>query len=648
MSTSNWMYATGMLILFLAQRLSAFEELRAPVTIGALILAFLVAGFLRWREMKETKDPGVRTGHRVALICLGVAALGVAVYGATTDSVVGAMALGDEAEDRWTGVWSAAWPLVWLLGTLPLVVVDYAVQSSPVMMQPRRVHHLTSHALVIAMAIGLVFPLNYIGVKSNERWDLAYFKTPTPGTATQALADSLAEPVDVRIFMPPSSEVALELRSYFDELSSPNLNVEIIDQAAQPRLAKALTVRDNGVIAFTVGEVDLDPKPPKPDGPEGEETEDDTPAPVTRTLRVNSDFEKAKRTLAKIDGEVQQILNELGHGERVAYVTTGHGELTWQGGNRMLLQRGMKGFKDDLKKVGFVLKPLGMQQDLGKKVPDDADVVMVLGPIAPFSQAEVDSLRRYIESGGSVLIAFESDFFRQTNGVSGEDPLHEMVKDVLGVQTGPGVLAGEKAVYPMARDEKDKLNIITNSFTSHASSRTIAENSATDFIVTPLTGHLEPVEGSDTTVTFTARSLAVHWADLNFDLQYQSDEGETKEARNLIAAVEGGGETPFRAVVTGGATMFSDLVMGNNGNRMLAEDLAKWLVGAESLSGTTTNEEDIKIEHTKEGQATWFYLTVLGFPLIVIVLGALRIRMRRRPAPKRPTHVASEDEGGES
>ena len=56
------------------------------------------------------------------------------LYTATTDAVVRTLTLAEEAEERWLGVWRSLWPLVWLLGTLPLIVVDYAIQSSPVVM----------------------------------------------------------------------------------------------------------------------------------------------------------------------------------------------------------------------------------------------------------------------------------------------------------------------------------------------------------------------------------------------------------------------------------------------------------------------------------------------------------------------------------
>ena len=79
--------------------------------------------------------------------------------------------------------------------------------------------------------------------------------------------------------------------------------------------------------------------------------------------------------------------------------------------------------------------------------------------------------------------------------------------------------------------------------------------------------------------------------------------------------------------------------LGRSLHRMM-RGLKAW---AEALSGTTENEEDVKIEHTKEGQQWWFYLTVLVVPLSVVLLGALRLRLRHR-GPRPPK--ASATEGG--
>ncbi len=315
MSSSTLSYLAGMLALFVGQRiLDGIDEWQTAATVlGALLL--LAGAVLRFRSLRGAEDPGLRLGHRVALLLLLTGAVAVVLYVGTTERFMSSLSLDDQGEERWLGSMRSLWPVVWLLGTIPLLVVDYGLRSSPVVIPKARVRETLAHGLVAAMGLCLVFPLNYVSSKRNERWDLAYFKTPVPGTATHALVEALEEPVTVRIFMPPSSEVAQELRHYFAPLEGPKLSVEILDQAANPTLAKALAVRDNGTVAITQGDISvlLDAAVPKPEGEgDGAAESDDRPKPVTRRYRVNADFEKAKRSLKKIDAEVGKMLNNQG------------------------------------------------------------------------------------------------------------------------------------------------------------------------------------------------------------------------------------------------------------------------------------------------------------------------------------------------
>jgi hypothetical protein len=631
MSVSALSYLAGMAGLFIGQRLlDGHDGPQWFVSVAGLV-AVLFAAVVRLRGLRGATDEGQRFGHRVAMTCLVVGLASLVMYVATTETVVRGLTLDAQAEDRWLGVWRSLWPIVWLLGTVPMLVVDYAIVSSPVMMPTRRIRDMAGHGVVAALGIALVFPVNFIATKKNERWDLAYFKTAEPGTATLAIVSSLEQPVHVRIFMPPSSEVAQELRAYFEKLEGPNVTVELIDQAAEPRLAKALAVRDNGVVTITQGDVDLDAVLPEDDAkaPEAKPEEDPAkPKPVTRTLKVATDLEKAKRTLKKLDGEVQTILRELGHGERVAYFTTGHGELTWEGGSQGAVDRQITALKSRLKQLGFKVKTLGIADGLAEKVPDDADLVAVLGPMKQLQQAEVDALKAHVDAGGSILIAMEPAIGREQ--LVGTDPMDGLLA-YLGVEMGDGVLASEQGIVPLSHNKLDRLNLVTDSFTQHPSTTTLGERAEKNVLFTPAAGYLEEADEHTSKVTFTVRSLAVVWADLDLDGEYEADAGESKSARNLVAAIEGGSDAaPWRAIVTSDASIFSDLGIGNLGNQRFADDGINWLIGAEALSGTTETEEDVKIEHTKEGQTTWFYMTVLGIPFGVLLLGGIRMRLRRR------------------
>ncbi len=628
--TGSLIYVLAMIGLFITERIYVDSPMQSPLRL-TVAAALGVVAVIRIRGLMAAKDEGQRKGHRLSLILFVLGCSSILLYWATTDDFVRGLELSEKAEARWLGSMGAAWPLVWLLATVPMLVVDAALTSAPVVLPVGRLRASLTHGLVAAMGMALIFPINYIAKEKNERWDLAYFKTPAPGTATFKLVEALEQPITVRIFMPPSSEVAQELRAYFAPLEGPKLQVEILDQAAQPRLAKALSIRDNGTVALTSGDVSVLMKDPKAAGEEPDpeaEPEEEAPKPVTRRVRVNPEFDKAKRTLAKIDREVQKALIELGQGDRIAYLTTGHGEIDWSGQDEQI---SIRAFRRALLDLGFKVKGLSLQQGLGEKVPEDASVVMIIGPRKQFHGAEVNALRDYINNGGSLFIAMPAKL-----NVEGRPPVTDPLDDLLvemGVRRGEGILAAERNIVAMSHNKDDRFNTLSNSFTSHASSRELANMGKRDVFFSPGAGFLEEVEGRETDVTFTVRSLSMTWADIDLDAEFSADKGEAKEVRNLVAAITGGGEgARYRALVLTTPTALVDLVILRFiANQQFVLDGVNWLIGAEDLAGTTESEEDVKIEHTKEGQAGWFYGTVLGVPLLVLGLGAVRIGLRRKP-----------------
>ena len=49
-------------------------------------------------------------------------------------------------------------------------------------------------------------------------------------------------------------------------------------------------------------------------------------------------------------------------------------------------------------------------------------------------------------------------------------------------------------------------------------------------------------------------------------------------------------------------------------------DAIKWLGGEENFAGTTISEKDIRIKHTRSKDMVWFYGSIVGAPLLVLVL----------------------------
>lgn len=630
MSLGTIIYLAAMLAIFVAQRLlGGLDPWQAVVTVAG-VLGLGAAIGLRLRAVASQREHGQREGQRLALFALVGAVASLLLYWLTTDSVAGALDLSESARERWDGSWGSLWPLVTLVSSAVLLVVDRALVRSPVLIPVSRVREAAAHGLVAAMGLAALFPLNYAASRHYVAWDLRYFKTTAAGSSTQALVDALESPITVRVFAPTSSDLVPELHGYFDAIEGANLTVEYVDYAAEPRLSRALSVRENGIITFTVGELDLDAQAEAPAGkdphaPAKADDEPDTPQPVTRTLRLGGeDIDKAQRKLKKLDEEVQKILRELGQGERVAYLTEGHGELDWTGGETA--DRKARGFKQILEFLGFSVRKLKASGGLADEIPDDADLLVVLGPDSAFLDSEAATIGRFLDRGKAVLIAIEPAPLRSKMPVAGDDPLLGLMATRLGIVLAPGVLASEQYIVPRSRDINDRVNIVTDRYTTHGSTATLSKRGGP--FITPSAGRLETtaVDGVETTVT--VQSLPTTWADLDGNLEFSAD-AEAKQSYNLVAAANGGDDDKaWRALVIADSAALSDETIGHPPNQQFVVDGVSWLIGAEATAGNIESEEDVRIEHTREKQAIWFYAMVLGIPALIVAGGAWHVRRR--------------------
>ncbi len=617
MRLTGILYLLGMALVFLGERVIGGADPLRWTLVGTGLLAVVACFALYVRGMgnaETNQKPAWRLGMIYALV--GVVAL--AVYALQSDTVVEALAFAeDDAERRYTTVISALWPILWLAGTLPLLAIDRALSVAPKAAVPSRVSLQALGALGFAFALAFLFPLNFLGSETNERWDLGYFKTAQAGTSTVALIDGLDEPMAAYAFFPVSSDVTAEVRTYLDPLDRGQLTVEYVDHALEPELAKELKVRDNGYIALVRGE--------------GEDQQ-------VERIKVGSDFDSARRTLKKLDQEFRKSLLKIARGKKVAYVTVGHGELYWKGGE--LPDDKINNLKKVLRALNYKVQELGLTEGLASQVPEDADLVMVLGPKSDFQPEELASLDEYRAAGGALLVALEPD-----------GPDLAALLGPLGVSADTTrTLAHATQYIPRTNRVSDRTNLVTNKYGTHESVTTLSRNSR--MLVTILAGAAVLEEDGDglaagAKTTVTIRSLTETFADEDGDLQHDKSAGELTKTFSLAIASEGpapdgkptldadGNEVAaeFRAVVISDATWASDAALAldpQKGNFQLLMDSLAWLGREDGLAGTVNSEEDVKIEHTKEGQGIWFYGTTFALPFFFLLGGVGRIRMRRR------------------
>jgi len=593
------LWLTGLALLYLGRRVFISESAATWSTLlglGLLAIALLKEG----RAVGRIEDPLTRGAHRTIALGGVIGLLGVLFCALTTE------------HGLWPALLGATWPILLLISTLIVVMVDLAHTSSSVVVQPARIRHARDTAVLIGLAIALVFPVNYIAIQKNKSWDLSYFKTASPSSATSGLVKSLPQPVTVRIFQEPGQRVTEELKAYFKPLIGPTLSLEVLDQAAVPGLAEQLNVSGNELVSIS-----LDPT----------EDEDPETAPLTTTFPVPAKWQRAKSVLKQLDATFHSKLAETSSGKRIVYVTQEHGELQLKLGGRN--DQSMNNQKKALEDKGFSLKTLSRTSLAKDGVPADASAVAILGSKTEFWDPEIAALGDYLSIGGSLLITLEPYF---------EEPAFlGPILDLIGVEQEAGIVThdGVGHFYPRSGNlnrviRPDLANVLVKPSSSHpmaSSWRAYGKK----YGKIPVFKSSAFIQNTDFEGKFniTLRSDAKSWLDIDKDFKNTT---EQRSARNLAAAItaqekDGG----WKAVVLGSTDVLTD-----KWSRILPQfplsDSVAWLVGAEEQSGLLNNEEDVRIVHKTEDDLIWFYGTVIVVPAGIFLLGLLRLRRRKRGA----------------
>jgi len=278
--------------------------------------------------------------------------------------------------------------------------------------------------------------------------------------------------------------------------------------------------------------------------------------------------------------------------------------------------------KSELKRLNFKVSELGAAQGLASEVPEDAELVIVMGPTEAFLEEELVALDAYRQRGGALWVAMDP---------GGKADLGPLLEPIGLAYDGTAMLVGTTNVWVATRRVTDRYNIFTNKTSTHPSVTTLSRNSKTRALLTPLAAPLKVLDDAPHKVEITVRSLAEVWLDTVPNVRFDGAI-EEKKGWPLSAAVTGGeDEQAFRVLVTGDATWASDLVLPlSMGNQEFLRDGLSWLVDEPSQSGTVNNESDVKIRHTKGDDAWLFYGTTLVIPVALLGFGLLRVRSRRK------------------
>lgn len=574
------LYVGGLVVVYLGERVfSAFDSGRLVVT-GAGVVAVLAATAARFVPTWQTSGERGRIEKLLGILsALGVLAL--CLYAASTDwgfGKLGLLTAPDDKRERVHTVLTILWVTLVGISVVPTLFAEAALypMRNAERLESRRVRAAAASGLTLALAALYCALFVYSAAGSDVKADFSYFKTSEPSASTKRLVEGLNEPIRVIGFFPEVNPVRNEVEGYLKKLAAgaKNLKIEMHDRYLVPKLTKDMKIFQDGVILIQKGE-------------------------AKRTLNVGTELKDAQKNLKTLDRDFQERVYKLLRERRTIYLTVGHGEINDEKGNKEETGRSAQILKLLLGKQNYTVKDLGLGQGLATEVPNDADVVMVLGPTSPFSPEEISSLDRYGRRGGKFFIALDPDAVsaeevdtvdaetakKAAGGVPpagsaraaetaakekpkptgsakpGDDKAKPAEKQVevrtappppelgqgtegslealaalVGVKFSPAILANDKDFARRRYNDSDHTLLVTNRFSSHASVSTLSRNSSRAAVLVAGAGALEKIPGTAAKVDIAVRASSSTFADQNKN--YRFDDGvEKRDSYGIAAAV---------------------------------------------------------------------------------------------------------------
>ena len=640
----------GLFLFFVGERLFGHESgVRGVMSMLGVVLVLGATAIRVWTMLGTT---GARRKVERTLLVFHIGTVvALLIYALTTNWGLSKLSFSEAGTTKFATAATVLWAVILFASTVPVLMIELSLgqalrtnfdigarEGDEAGVEYYRVRDIGWSGLSVALASAFLMVTCQVASKRNVQRDVSYFKTAAPGDSTQKIAAASSDPMKVLLFFPATNEVKEQVKDYFEALSRAapgKITIEEHDRFFNAELAGKYKVTKDGVIVLVKGTGD---------------------AEKSQTIDVDTDIEKARKgsgKLRNLDREVNSILMKLVREKRKAYVMTGHGEINDPDSvpsdlKGRVPERRTSVFKKRLGELNYEVKDLGLI-DLASNVPDDATVVIMLAPSVPLQIAEWDALDRYLTKGGRLLIALDPK----------SDPALGPLEGKLGLKFNAGDLTDDKAFLPQRGTPADRRFAITTQFSAHSSTTALSRSVDKGLILID-SGALEDAPfilssasgGTAPTKTITIRSMESAFLDYNNNFTFDAF-SEKRQKWNIGAAVEGpkvkdkdGKEVDgFRALVFADADLFADALVQSAMGRAavvlvsgpLLDDSVRWLGGEEQFVGDVVSEDDKPIKHTKDQDAKWFTLTVVGGPIIVLTLGLVGTWFRRRRA--KPSEV---------
>lgn len=605
----------GLLSLFIGERYVSGETVSLVLKVlgGVLACVSLVVSFVQQTQSKSRGLDGQAKSQWYGFLwCLGLVASVGFFYGYR-------FSLGDAVSPT-TLVQKfllAAWLVLFLVSVFAGIGTELSIRDNGFgpNSDPRRVQRSMSGWALVGVLLCSLVALNYAGAKRDVARDWTYLKTTEPGPSTRSMLKSLDKELTVNVFYPQDNDVLPFVSRYVEAVAREEgkVKVKYLDKDLHPTSAEELKVSRNGQVVLQQGD-------------------------KRQRIDIGLSIKNARSKLRQLDGQFQKAFLKLTDEQKTIYFTSGHGEMTWlNSGNSPF--RSLRIVEKLLREQNFRVKRFNMSSGSATGVPDDASTVVIAGPTRPFLKEEVVAIEEFVKAGGTLMVLLDVNKDQRDEAAVGEGPGEDLLSFVtrMGILFKAETLANEGNYVAATKSPSDKWFLFSSNFTSHESVKNLAKHEESIPLLLFHTGYLVLKDKTGQwKVRETVRSMRETFADTNKNFKH--DKGERKKTYSVAAAAtytikdpKDKEKTEGRVIVSADAHIMSDAVVGagSPANALFVLDGLKWMIGESSRSGEINSEEDVKIRHKRNENVAYFWGSVAGVPLLILLVGFIATRRRK-------------------
>ena len=484
-------------------------------------------------------------------------------------------------------------------------------------MRQQAVRYSISGVVAVVLVVALTVMVNWLSARRFTRADWTSTQIYSLSEKTENILSGLEDEIRVVVFMTPQTSMYDQVEELLEryKAASDKITVEHIDPEREPlkttQLAEQFGVQVADTVVFIYG---------------------DRTKYVTSDQMAEMDYSGMQYgqgpTMRAFKGEEQftsAILSLVSPDVPKVYFVTGHGEAATVAAGAS--DRGLRILEEALKRENMETADTTL---LSGEVPEDADVLAIVGPTRAFTEAEIDAIGAYLDGGGRLLVAL--DPLIEPAGTMRPTRLEAMLGE-RGIAVHDDLVVDPSRRLPFY----DLSAVYLEDFPAHPITKGL-EGFAVLFTVSR--SLVAEGDGAEVLVQTSDEG----WGETNLGMLLRGEPVALDDADNpgpaavgvavdniaAATAAEGEEETTFRLVVFGDSDFLTDLDISNAGNAVLAANAFNWLAEREDLVGIPPRDvEQVSLFLSQQQMRNLLLLVLVVMPGAVIVAGILVWRRRR-------------------